>query len=299
MVRPILLFCAALAASLTMAQAAVIKTGMTLNIVVKGDQELSKMVRVLDNGTIDYPLLQDVSVTNKTTTELQDLLTYKLARVLESPLVLVSVVTETPMVVQVLGQVKKPGLLTAPPGASLQEVLLLAQGVTDQADLQKVKLVRRGEGDERAAYYDLQRFLNTGDLNLLPKLADGDKIIVLTSKKSRYVKVLGAVNKPGFFPVTESSGLFDLLYLAGGPTADANLSKVRVISSPGGQRADYVLDVQKFIDDGKTENLPMLGEGDVLIVYAKTVTWGKALVVVRDVVTLVTAWLVISQLTKS
>jgi protein involved in polysaccharide export with SLBB domain len=177
--------------------------------------------------------------------------------------------------------------------------LLLAQGVTDQADLQKVKLVRRGEGDERAAYYDLQRFLNTGDLNLLPKLADGDKIIVLTSKKSRYVKVLGAVNKPGFFPVTESSGLFDLLYLAGGPTADANLSKVRVISSPGGQRADYVLDVQKFIDDGKTENLPMLGEGDVLIVYAKTVTWGKALVVVRDVVTLVTAWLVISQLTKS
>jgi protein involved in polysaccharide export with SLBB domain len=113
------------------------------------------------------------------------------------------------------------------------------------------------------------------------------------------VKVLGAVNKPGFFPVTESSGLFDLLYLAGGPTADANLSKVRVISSPGGQRADYVLDVQKFIDDGKTENLPMLGEGDVLIVYATTVTWGNALVVVRDVVTLVTAWLVISQLTKS
>ncbi len=288
-----------LAVCINVGQAIVIKVGMTLNIVVKGDKELSQMARVNDNGTVDYPLLQDTQVLNKSTGELQDILTYKLAKVIESPLVLISIVTETPLAIQVLGQVKKPGLVIAPPGSSIQEILLLAQGVTDQADLQRVKLVRRNEYDDRAAYYDLQRFLSTGDLNLLPKMMDGDRVIILSSKKSRFVKVLGAVNKPGFYPVTESAGLFDMLYLAGGPTPDANLSRVRIIGNPGGQRADYLLDVQKFIDEGKTENLPILGEGDVIIVYAKTITWVKTLVVIRDVVTLITAWILISQFAKS
>jgi protein involved in polysaccharide export with SLBB domain len=124
-------------------EAAVIKAGMTLNIAVKNDKDLSMMVRVNDNGTIDYPLYQDAPVTGKTTSELQDILTFKLAKVVESPLVLVSVVTETPISVYVLGQVKKPGIVQASPKASLQEVLLQAQGTTETADLQRVKLVRK------------------------------------------------------------------------------------------------------------------------------------------------------------
>ncbi|HLP40658.1 MAG TPA: SLBB domain-containing protein [Fibrobacteria bacterium] len=280
------------------ATATVIKAGMTLSIVVKNDKDLSAMVRVNDNGTIDYPLYQDASVIDKTTSELQDILTFKLAKVVESPLVLVSVVTETPINVFVLGQVKKPGLVQVPPKASLQEVLLLAQGTTETADLQRVKLVRRNQGDENASYYDLQKFLSSGDLTLLPTLADGDRIIVLSSKKSKYVKILGAVSKPGFYPVGEASSVFDMIYLAGGPTPEANMSKVRVIGSAGGQKADFLLDMQKFIDEGKTDDLPLLAEGDMVIVYARTITWTKSLEVVRDVVALITAWFVIAQVLK-
>lgn len=276
------------------AAASIIKSGMTLSIVVKNDKELSQVVRVNDNGTIDYPLYQDQSVVGKSTSELQDILTYKLAKVVEAPMVLVSVLTETPINLMVLGQVKKPGLVTASSKASLQEVLLMAMGPTDQADLQRVKLVHRNQGDENASYYDLQKFLSTGDLALLPNLADGDRIIFLSSKKSKYVKILGAVNKPGFYPIGESASLFDMLYLAGGPSAEANMSKVRVIGHPGGQQADFLIDMQKFIDEGKTENLPILAEGDVVIVYNKAITWVKTLEVVRDVVTLITAWFVIS-----
>ena len=291
-------FLAILAFLAPLPQAAVIKSGMTLSIVVKNDKELSQTVRVNDNGTIDYPLYQDQPVVDKTTSELQDILTFKLAKVVESPLVLVSVVTETPISVYVLGQVKKPGLVAASPHASLQEVLMAAEGTTDQADLQRVKLVRRLQGDENASYYDMQKFLSTGDLSLLPTLADGDRVILLSSKKSRYVKILGAVNKPGFYPITESASVFDMLYLAGGPSADANMTKVRIIGNPGGQRADFLLDMQKFIDEGKTENLPFLSEGDVVIVYKKTITWAKTLEAVRDVVTLITAWFVIASVMK-
>jgi protein involved in polysaccharide export with SLBB domain len=282
----------------TSTDGAIIKPGMYLNIVVKNDKELSQIVRVNDNGTIEYPLYQDMSITGKTTSELQDLLTYKLAKMVESPLVLVSVISENPINIYVLGQVKKPGLVTVVPKASLQEVLMNALGPTEQADLGRVKVVHRNQGDESANYFDLQRFLSNGDLSLLPNLEDGDRVIVLSSKKSKYIKVLGAVNKPGFYPLTESASVFDMLYFAGGPTPEANLSKVRIMTAPGGQKSDFLIDMQKFVDEGKTDNLPLLSEGDVVIVYAKTFTWEKGLTVVRDLVALVTAWFVISQLAK-
>lgn len=275
-------------------EAAIIKAGMTLNIIVKNDKDLSQMVRVNDNGTIEYPLYQDVSVIGKTTSELQDILTYKLAKVVEAPLVLVSVMTETPVSLFVLGQVIKPGLVQVPPKAGLQEVLLAAGGATDLADLNRVKLVRKNQGDENASFYDLQKFLNSGDLALLPSLEDGDRIIVLSSRKSKYVKILGSVNKPGFYPVNESASVFDMLYLAGGPSPDANMSKVRIIGSPGGQKADFLIDMQKFIDNGKTDDLPLVSEGDMVIVYGKTITWSKTLEITRDIVALITAWFVIS-----
>jgi protein involved in polysaccharide export with SLBB domain len=278
--------------------AAIIKAGMTLNIVVKNDKELSATVRVNDNGTIDYPLYSDASVIDKTTSELQDILTFKLAKVVESPLVLVGIMTETPITLMVLGQVKKPGLVIVSPKASLQEVLLMASGTTDQADMQQVKLVHRNQGDENASYYDLQKFMSSGDLSLLPTLTDGDRIIILSSKKSKYVKILGAVNKPGFYPITEASGVFDMLYLAGGPSPDANMSKVRIISSPGGQKTDFVLNMQKFIDEGKTENLPLVSEGDMVIVYAKVITLTKTLELARDIVALLTAWYIITSVVK-
>ena len=134
---------AILFASAAPARATVIKAGMSLNIVVKNDKELSQIVKVNDNGTIDYPLYQDMSVIDKTTSELQDILTYKLAKVVESTMVLVSVLTENPINLYVLGQVKKPGLLTVPPKASLQEVMLLAGGTLETADLQRVKVGQR------------------------------------------------------------------------------------------------------------------------------------------------------------
>lgn len=278
--------------------ATVIKAGMSLSIVVKNDKDLSAIVKVNDNGTIDYPLYQDMSVIDKTTSELQDILTYKLAKVVESPMVLVSVMTENPISLYVLGQVKKPGLLVVPPKSSLQEVMLAAGGTIETADLQRVKIVHKNQGDENASYYDLAKFLNSGDLTLLPNLYDGDRIILLASKKSKYVKILGAVNKPGFYPVGEQTGLFDMLYLAGGPNADANMSKVRIVSTAGGQKADYLLDMQKYIDNGKTDELPLMGEGDLVIVYAKVITWQKTLDVMRDIVTFLTAWFVIQSVVK-
>ena len=41
-----------------------------------------------------------------------------------------------------------------------------------------------------------------------------------------------------------------------------------------------------------------LGEGDMVIVYAKVITWQKTLDVMRDIVTFLTAWFVITSVLK-
>jgi len=132
-------------AILTMANyAAIIQSGMILNILVKGDDLLTQQVKVAESGTIDYPLYQDISVVGMTTSELQEILTIKLINYSDAPFVLVTVLTEMPLTITVLGQIKKPGPVKVSPGSSLQEILMAAGGTTEYANLEKIKIINQG-----------------------------------------------------------------------------------------------------------------------------------------------------------
>jgi protein involved in polysaccharide export with SLBB domain len=210
----------------------------------------------------------------------------------------VTVLSELPISIYVLGQVQNPGPVKVRPQASLQEIIESAGGMTEFSNYHKIKIVHRGQSDEDASYYDLQSFLNTGNLALLPKIMEGDRVIVLSSLKTNKIKVLGAVNKPGFYLPHDSTNVFDMVYLAGGPTQDANLTKIRVLGNENGRETDAVVNLRDYIDEGKLSDVPRVSPGDVVIVYRKSFTWSKSLTIVRDIVALVTAWFVISQLFK-
>ncbi len=272
----------------------IIQSGMILNILVKGDELLSRQVKVQSDGTIDYPLYQDAPVSGMTTSELQEILTIKLVNYSDAPFVLVTVLNEMPQSITVLGQVTKPGVLKVDAGTNLQEILLLAGGTTNYANLEKIKIVQKDQLDEDASFYNFQEFLTSGNLALLPKIQEGDKIIVLAKSQRTQIKVLGAVKSPGYFSPPDTTNLFDVLYLAGGPVEDANLSKVRIISSEDGGKADNLIDLKDYIDTGKMKDIPKVYPGDVVVVYRKTFTWSKSLSIVRDVATLVTAFIIIS-----
>ncbi len=277
---------------------AVIQGKMILNITVKGDELLTQTVQVQDNGTIDYPLYQDIPILGMTTKELQDILTLKLANYSDAPFVLISILSELPIKVQVMGQVKLPGSVTISPQANIQEVIKLAGGPTEFADLTQIKIAQANQTDEEASFYDFQQFLITGNLSLLPRIRDGDRIIILTSSKTNKIKILGSVKNPGYYVPLDSTSLFDLLYLAGGPADGANLTNIRILSYNSGRETDVTLNLQKYIDKGSLSDIPFVNAGDVIIVYRKSFTWSKTLTAVRDIVTLVTAWFVISQLFK-
>jgi protein involved in polysaccharide export with SLBB domain len=261
---------------------AIIKSGDVLDILVQAHPEFSGRFTVGDNGTIEYPLMADQNIVNITTSELMNDLTLRLAKHIDNPLVVISVVEKPEIAVFVLGQVKMPGPVKTYQGATLQEVLQLAGGPLPLADLEKVKIVHKNGSNENAETFDLKAFMQSGNIDNMPRLKVDDTVILLLQKGGRKVKAIVAVNKPGFFDIEEELTVFELIYMAGGPAERADLSHVRRIYDRDGKTLEEIINVQSYIDRGEMKSVPKVTEGDVIIVYARWYDWKTVLSVLNN-----------------
>jgi len=277
------MYCLLLVVYVVASNAATIRTGNVIDIQVVDHPEFSGKYTVNENGTIEYPLLDDQPVVNSNTSDLMQDLTYLLASRIDNPAVMVSIVENPEIAVSVLGQVNKPGMVTMISGASVQEAIVAAGGpVTAKADLSRIRVIYKDAG-RVPAMFDLEAFLNEGTMEMMPRLSNGDAVVVLTLEKSRSVKVIGAVQKPGLFTLDEKINLFEAIYLAGGPNEKSDLTRVRRFTlKAGGGQSEEVIDLQGYIDNGKMENIPEVLEGDVIIVYARWFDWKTVLSVLNN-----------------
>lgn len=261
---------------------AVIKSGSVLDIQVLQHAEFSGRFEVNENGTIDYPLLADVPIIDVTTSELMNDLTLRLARHIDNPLVLVSLVENLQIAIEVLGQVVNPGHITTAKGASLQEVIKLAGGTLENADLSRIKIIYH-DRPQTPVLYDLNKFIKNGEIDNMPEVEENDKIIVLARERTRKVKVIGAVRKPGLFEIDEKMNIFELIYLAGGPDEKADLSRVRRFSQKSDSTSfEELLDIQSYLDKGKMDEIPIVNEGDVIIIYSRWFDWKTMLSILNN-----------------
>lgn len=264
------------------AQSAIIKIGDAINITVVGHPEFSGEYVVNQNGSIEHPLLADETIANIATSDLINHLTFRLAKHIDNPLVLVSIIPRPEISVVFLGQVTKPGPAKTYLGATVQEALMAAGGPTEIADLSRLKIVRAGTSDDDAEFFDLKQFMETGATDDLPRLKQDDTVVLLSKEKSSKVKVIGGVRNPGFFDLEERANLFEVIYLAGGPVEKADLSRVRRFSRVDGHTVEEVLDVQSYIDKGEIDKIPYVNEGDVVIVYTRWFNWQTMMTILSN-----------------
>lgn len=263
--------------------AALIKVGDVLDIQVQSHAEFSGKYTVHQNGTIEYPLLADEVVASISTSELMNELTYRLARHIENPLVLISIVAKPDITVTVLGNVVNPGPVETYLGATLQEAIKRAGGLTENANLDSIKIIHKGGRDQSAEYFNLQQFMKTGSIDAMPFLQADDIIVVLEQNRARKVKVIGAVAKPGFFDLEEKVTVFELIYLAGGPAEKADLSRVRRFFTVDNRTREEIINIQSYIDKGEMDRIPFVDEGDVIIVYSRWFDWKMIMNILSNV----------------
>ena len=129
-----------------------LRPGDILDIVVYREKELSNKYLIDSRGFVQIPGLGVVQAAGLDPTQVKERLVDSLrARGLERPEISVQ-----PLVrVSVLGQIRTPGLYPVDPGTSLLQLITLAGGPAENADLRRTRVVRDG----RAYTVDLESAL--------------------------------------------------------------------------------------------------------------------------------------------
>jgi polysaccharide export outer membrane protein len=257
--------------------------GDTVEITVKGLEELSRTVRLFKDGTFDYPVLKSVQAAGLTIHELAAKLTEGLGKELRRPQVTVTLVDvyvppPTPKEevkvpkITVLGAVSKKGILDLPEPRPLR-TLLAEVGPTERADLSQIR-VRYPDGSARTA--DFSKFNATGEAKDDFLVKGGEELIVLElppppkpeEKKTEYVRIGGQVANPNQYELKPGMTLEDLIIAAGRLSTVADLEHVQVRRKGQGERTvDLVAQQQK----GLNGKVTLQAEDEVFIPEQKDV----------------------------
>ena len=171
--------------------------------------------RVSAEGTINFPYIGDVTVSGRTTTEIEELLRKGLSEKSQNPQVLVSIVQAVTSSVIVAGDVRQPGRVVLTTNReTLSDVVALAGGSAGEIKDILVRVQRGGVSSELR----LADIFSTPEQDILIRPAD--RIQVLRSPQS--FSVLGAAGRSDqiVFPASTLS-LAEAVALSGGANPNA------------------------------------------------------------------------------
>lgn len=159
--------------------------------------------------------------------------------------------------ITVLGAVRSAGVYELATGTRLSTALARAGGLSPAADPTEVTLIREGAEPRKL---NLGRSLDLSDPATDIALEPGD--VVLVPEVSRHVSLMGAVRRPGRYPLPHDARLTDALALAGG------VERVRIgevactVLREGKRIAVNLADV--MTQDDSQDNL-LLVDGDTVL----------------------------------
>lgn len=251
-----------------------------LELYVLDVPELSRQYEVSATGKVTLPLLPaPVAAAGLTLNQFSDAVRNALQTegFVSHPRVTTSVRESRAHAVSITGSVRKPQLCRVFGRTTFLDVLSQAEGLADDAGT--TAIVRRGDiavhalpqpSPDRAAEVpytvtvDLQRLLESGDSQANIDVYPGDRITV---PRAGIVYVVGAVNRPGGFPLKTGKGITVLqaLALAEDLKSTAVRDKAVIIQrAEAGEHRQIPVNLKKLLA-GKTPD-PALHAEDILFV---------------------------------
>jgi polysaccharide export outer membrane protein len=233
--------------------------GDVLDVIVFGQDDLTRAPVVQTSGVIALPLLGDVPVAGLTLPEIRAKLIEALGRdFLVHPQVEVKVKEYQSQFVTVLGEVNQPGRKPLKGRMRLIDALVEAGGFTTRASGEVT--ISRLEGGFEGGGRTLRLQLASGALSpqdqesLELPLRSGDAV---TASPKYYVTVEGEVMRPGRYVLESDLTVSGALSLAGGPTRfGSGRLRVRRTDPATGQTRIIEVDL-KDVRKGKAEDLPL------------------------------------------
>ncbi len=171
--------------------------GDRLRVDVFDVTEYSGEYAVLVDGTLNLPIVGNLSVRGLTLQQATQLISSRYARFVRRPIITLSLLGTRPIILAVAGEVNRPGTYTLTPNQALgggggtqgavqtgqfptvTQALTLAGGITQAAEVCQVQIRRRATASNAARVYTVNLWnLLQGNLNQDVTLRDGDTIFI-------------------------------------------------------------------------------------------------------------------------
>ena len=152
--------------------------GDQLEISVWGEEALQKQVLVLPDGSISFPLIGVLSAAGSTAAQLQQTISRRLKQYIPEAEVTVSVNQPSGYRIYVIGKVTNPGTYQPSGPIDILQALSLAGGLDRFADKDKIKVLRRSKGRQKAIPFDYDKVIEGKNLESNIILLRGDTVVV-------------------------------------------------------------------------------------------------------------------------
>jgi polysaccharide export outer membrane protein len=276
----------------------VLGPGDEIDLRVFGYDEYTGGQIILPDGTITLPIIGKVVAASQTPDQLTQEITARLQTLLVDPIVTVRVSRLRPLLVNITGEVQRPGPIqlqgltgagtTTTTGGSVQSTgsiptvstaIASVGGITKNADIRGVVLKRlKPSGETVSITLNLWEAIRSQSSTPDVLLRDGDTLFVpkateigaidpkLLSRstlapKTVRITIFGEVKSPGQHEVAPDSTISKAVGIAGGPTKEANLAAVAYVRlNEDGTVQKQGLDLSNLSDNVQVQ------DGDVVIV---------------------------------
>jgi polysaccharide export outer membrane protein len=209
--------------------------GDVLQITVYDHPDLTTVARIGSDGTIIFPLIGQVKVSDLSVAEVSKKIAHLLSQgYIVYPQVTAIVQEFRSQRVTVMGEVKNPGLYELKGYTTFLEVLLKAGDLTkDAGDTAIIKRRPDSPGGKRKVItIDLRRLIEKGETSLDVPVVDGDSIYI---PKAGVFYVTGEVKRPDSYKLEEGTTVLKAVTMAGGFTDKASTGRVKIIRMKNGK----------------------------------------------------------------
>ena len=260
-----------------------------LQISIEEDRSLDGSYPVNELGAVELGYVGPVILYNKTEREAEKKIKDVLQnRDFKNATVKVRIIRASYDKIQVIGVVNKPGYVRIGAGdaISLTDALLRSGGLRTSVKGAKVKIIRNGQLSPvstalEGEVYDLE---TTDGKPSIPdvKVRNNDVVNVFSETTSvpelgieKEIIVLGEVPRQGVyrFAPGEPCTMMHLAFKIGDMPLYTNKKEVRLIrKGDDGKVKETIIDLEKILKDGKTEDNVGLEHGDKIIFSARKLT---------------------------
>ena len=242
-----------------------IGAGDKLEIAVFGHDDLSKIVEVRADGTINFPMIGDVPVAGRTVSEVDEAITRVLGKdYLVDPQVSVDIKEYQSQWVTILGEVRTPGRYFLKRNMRLIDLLAEAGGATKEAG-SEILITRRqvdAAAPPRSIAVEREQLMSHENQEANVALVDGD-IIAIGEKGTFYIR--GEVSRPGSYFLEQGMTVLKAISVAGGFTQYANRKEVELLrSGDKGVQTRLVVNL-RAIENGKKQDVPLRANDTVIV----------------------------------